>query len=160
MNVKQKDSLTPENPRYVLDGGALLYRIPWTRGSSFSTILQTYADYVNKCFSGSVIVFDRYEEVLTKDMAHRRHSKRKKGMIISFNEEMSPSVTKDVFLNDTTNKQCFIALLGDKLYKNNCTVYYAKSDADFLIVQKAVETEVRLSVFVASSRVAMISCVV
>ena len=95
---------------------------------------------MNKCFSGSVIVFDRYEEVLTKDMAHRRHSKRKKGMIISFNEEMSPSVTKDVFLNDTTNKQHFIALLGEELSKNNCTVYYAKSDADFLIVQKAVET--------------------
>ncbi len=53
---------------------------------------------------------------------------------------MSLSVTKDVFLNDTTNKQHFIALLGEELSKNNCTVYYAKSDADFLIVQKAVET--------------------
>ena len=43
-------------------------------------------------------------------------------------------------MNDTTNKQRFIALLGDELSKNNCIVYYAKLDADFLIVQKAVET--------------------
>ena len=61
-------------------------------------------------------------------------------MKISFNVEMSLSVTKDVFLTDTTNKQRFIALLGDELSKNNCIVYYAKLDADFLIVQKAVET--------------------
>ena len=67
-------------------------------------------------------------------------AKEKKGKKISFNVEMSLSVTKDVFLTDTTNKQRFIALLGDELSKNNCIVYYAKSDADFLIVQKAVET--------------------
>ena len=63
INLKQKYPSAPENPRYVLDGGALLYRIPWTRGSSFSTILQTYIDYVNKRYPGSVIVFDGYEEV-------------------------------------------------------------------------------------------------
>ena len=63
INLKQKNPPGPENPRYVLDGGALLYRIPWTRGSSFSTILQTYVDYVNKRYPGSVIVFDGYEEV-------------------------------------------------------------------------------------------------
>ena len=47
INLKQKDPQALENPRYVLDGGALLYRIPWTRGSSFSTLLKMYADYVN-----------------------------------------------------------------------------------------------------------------
>ena len=78
INLKQKDPPAPENPRYVLDGGALLYRIPWTCGSSFSTTLQTYADYVNKRYPGSVIVFDGYEEVSTKDMTHRRRSKGKK----------------------------------------------------------------------------------
>ena len=102
--------------------------------------MQTYADYVNKRFPGSVIVFDGYEEVSTKDTTHRRRSKGKKGKKISFNVEMSLCVTKDVFLTDTTNKQRFIALLGDELSKNNCIVYYAKLDADFLIVQKAVET--------------------
>ena len=95
---------------------------------------------MNKRFPGSVIVFDGYEEVSTKDTTHRRRSKGKKGKKISFNVEMSLSVTKDVFLTDTTNKQRFIALLGDELSKNNCIVYYAKLDADFLIVQKAVET--------------------
>ena len=35
INLKQKDPPAPENPRYVLDGGALLYRIPWTPGSFF-----------------------------------------------------------------------------------------------------------------------------
>ena len=78
---------------------------------------------MNKRFPGSVIVFDGYEEVSTKDMTHRRRSKGKKGKKISFNVEMSLSVTKDVFLTDTTNKQRFIALLGDELSKNNCIVY-------------------------------------
>ena len=51
---------------------------------------------MNKRFPGSVIVFDGYEEVSAKDMTHRRRSKGKKGMKISFNVEMSLSVTKDV----------------------------------------------------------------
>ena len=50
-----------------------------------------------------------------KDMIHRRRSKGKKGMKLSFNVEMSLSITKDVFLNDATNKQRFIALLGEQL---------------------------------------------
>ena len=50
-----------------------------------------------------------------KDMIHRRRSKGKKGMKLSANVEMSLSITKDVFLNDATNKQRFIALLGEQL---------------------------------------------
>ena len=41
-------------------------------------ILPTYTDYVNQHFPGSVIVFDGYEDVSTKDMTHRRRSKGKK----------------------------------------------------------------------------------
>ena len=59
-----------------------------------------------------------------KDMIHRRRSKGKKGMKLSFNVEMSLSITKDVFLNDATNKQHFIALLGEQLSKTTvqCTM--------------------------------------
>ena len=30
----------PDNVRYVLDGGALLHRIPWSRGASYESILE------------------------------------------------------------------------------------------------------------------------
>ena len=33
----------PDNVRYVLDGGALLHRIPWSRGASYESILETYS---------------------------------------------------------------------------------------------------------------------
>ena len=57
---------------------------------------------------------------------------------------MSPSlsltVTKDIFLNDPTNKQCFIQMLGEKLANEGCKVFHDPADADLLIVKKAVES--------------------
>ena len=52
---------------------------------------------------------------------------------------MNLTVTKELFLNAPSNKQHFIHLLAEKLKENNCTVYHAKSDADLLIVKKAIE---------------------
>jgi hypothetical protein len=37
-----------EGFQYVLDGGYLLQRIPWTHGDSFGSIAQMYVDHVIK----------------------------------------------------------------------------------------------------------------
>ena len=35
-----------ENDVYVVDGGSLLHRIPWQKGSTYNIICQKYTDYV------------------------------------------------------------------------------------------------------------------
>ena len=79
--VNPKMTSVPENVRFVLDGGALLHRIPWACGSTFGCILKSYTDFVAKNYGAAVIVFDGYEKFSTKDMTHRRRSK---GVSVSF----------------------------------------------------------------------------
>ena len=64
---------------YVLDGGSLLHRIEWQKGSSFSHICQKYVNYIKNSFGSNVTVFfDGYgSEPSTKDMAHLRRTKGK-----------------------------------------------------------------------------------
>ena len=45
-NVTKKDVTIPRQVQYVIDGGALLHRIPWSRGATFAHILDSYGDYV------------------------------------------------------------------------------------------------------------------
>ena len=40
-NITQKACWVPEKVRYVLDGGSLLHRIPWTRGTTFTAIIKS-----------------------------------------------------------------------------------------------------------------------
>ena len=39
-NIPNKDVEIPKPAQYVIDGGALLHRIPWTRGETFDHILK------------------------------------------------------------------------------------------------------------------------
>ena len=34
--------------QYVIDGGPLLHRIPWTRGENYATIYKRYFSYINE----------------------------------------------------------------------------------------------------------------
>ncbi len=36
--------------QYVLDGGALLHRIPWTKGSRWEDIYASYTPYVSRMY--------------------------------------------------------------------------------------------------------------
>ena len=56
--------LIPKSVQYVVDGGALLHRIPWTHGSTFVNILDSYGDYEVKKYGKATIVFDAYIAVL------------------------------------------------------------------------------------------------
>ena len=82
---KSADAKTalPTDIQYVLDGGALLHRIPWNKGSTFSEIFKTYSDYVLNKYGEAIVVFDGYEVASTKDLTHMRRSKGKSGPIVS-----------------------------------------------------------------------------
>ncbi|KAL5006048.1 hypothetical protein ScPMuIL_017206 [Solemya velum] len=102
--------LDPTDPtgdvRYVLDGGALLQRIPWQLGETYDEILNRYARYSKK-YGLSIVVFDGYRDgPSTKDDTHQRrgHQARK----VTFTASMALSVKKEEFLKNKENKQLFI----------------------------------------------------
>ncbi|MEW8547735.1 MAG: hypothetical protein AB2693_29860 [Candidatus Thiodiazotropha sp.] len=125
-----------------MDGGALLQRIPWPRGSSYDNIYDLYLKYVTQKYgSRSVIVFDGYSEMpSTKDTAHIRRSKSQVGNTIKFSSDMTLDMKKDVFLANTQNKQKFISYLREKFSENGIRALHAEGDADLLIVKTAVES--------------------
>ena len=131
--------------KYVLDGGALLQRIPWPRGSSYDNIYDFYMKYVTQKYgTSSVVVFDGYTEMpSTKDTAHIRRSKGQVGNTIKFSSDMTLDMKKDVFLANTQNKQNFISNLREKFSENGIKTLQAEGDADLLIVETAIESAER-----------------
>ncbi|GBN73850.1 hypothetical protein AVEN_60144-1 [Araneus ventricosus] len=48
---------------YIIDGGHLLHRVIWKRGSTFSSVCDNYVTYVRtKYKSTALIIFDGYPE--------------------------------------------------------------------------------------------------
>ena len=139
-NIPNKDVEIPKPAQYVIDGGALLHRIPWTCGETFDHILKSYTGYVHKRCGKAVVVFDGYCSASTKDLAHRRRAKGKLGPTVLFTKEMCLTVAKDIFLSNPMNKQNFLKQLGDDLQATGCQIFYASSDADVLIAQKTIES--------------------
>ena len=128
------------NVHYVLDGGSLLQRIPWTKGDLFSTTCITYVNYVTKKYPKLTVAFDGYPDTpSTKDITHMRRTRGVTSPKVTFNENMLCKTKKEVFLSNTDNKRSFLNLLSTKLCENGCTAINAKEDADVLIVQTALE---------------------
>ena len=126
--------------QYVVDGGALLQRIPWKQGQTYKTIINNQAEYVNRKYGRAIVVFDGYEGgPSTKDAVHLKRTAGAVGPTVNFTLNMVMKCKKTDFLNNTTNKQCFINLLAAQLKINGCTKHHAIADADVLIVQTAVQ---------------------
>ena len=83
--------------QYVLDGGALIQRIPWSRGSTYGDICHQYTEYVVRRYKDAIVVFDGYENMNTKDMTHQRRSKGKAGATVTVAANMTTTM-KDQFL--------------------------------------------------------------
>ena len=58
----------------VVDGGALLHRVRWTKGKKFSDIGKAYVGNVSRYYQSPVIVFDGYEKDNTKSHEHLRRN--------------------------------------------------------------------------------------
>ena len=123
---------SPTGVVYVIDGGALLQRIPWPRSASYIAVTKIYIQYIQKHFSGGVlVVFDGYEDgPSTKDEAHHRRSGQEMGIDVNFTPEMTIKMKKKPFLANEKNKQRFLNLLGTELVKEpNIEVLHASADA-------------------------------
>ena len=129
-----------DGSRYVVDGGAFIQRIPWSRGSTYRCIFHQYTEYVKQKYKDAIVVFDGYECTNTKDMTHQRRSKGNTGTTVTFTADTPVTMKKEQFLANRQNKQRFIFMLSEELKKNNCEVHHASGDADLLIVMKAVQS--------------------
>ncbi|KAK3732581.1 hypothetical protein QZH41_004976 [Actinostola sp. cb2023] len=127
--------------QYVLDGGSLLHRIAWPKGSAtFKEVCGLYCSYVTRKYGRPIIVFDGYDQVSTKNMTQQRRAAGKVGPTVTFSEDMKVTTKKDLFLSNVKNKQRFIDMLSKFLKTNNCQTRHAVSDADLLIVKTSVES--------------------
>ena len=126
--------------QYVLDGGALLHRIPWPQGfPTYREICDMYCQYVTRKYGAAIVIFDGYNRSSTKDMTHQRRTGGKTATPVTFSDDMKLTMKKDHFLSNLSNKQSFINMLSSYIQKANCQIYHSQADADLLIVQKAVE---------------------
>lgn len=130
-----------EEVKYVLDGGALLHRIPWTKGNTWSDICSQYVHYVKSRYADATVVFDGYSEgASTKDCTHARRTSRCMGASVNFTSNMPLQMKKEDFLSNKENKQRFVNMLGDCLEDDGIKVRHASGDADVLIVLTAIES--------------------
>ena len=75
--------------QYALDGGSLVHRIPWQRGTTYNDICRLYTNYVTRRYGHAIIVFDGYQEELsTKYGAHERRTGGRTGPKVDFTRNM------------------------------------------------------------------------
>ena len=140
--LKPKDVVEPTGlSQYVLDGGSLVNRIPWQRGTTYNGICRQYTNYVNRRYGHAIIVFDGYQEELsTKDSAHERHTGGRAGPTMDFTWDMVRKSKKEDLLTNKDNKQRFISMLGQSLEHVGCETRHAEGDADVLSVETTVHS--------------------
>lgn len=125
--------------QYILDGGALLHRIPWSIGSTWMEICNCYVRYVMEKYNKAIVVFDGYNSgPNTKDATHAKRCGPGNAPVVHCLPNLTMQVRKDRFLANSSNKQCFIDMLSDYLNRAGCQTKHAKGDADLLIVQTAI----------------------
>ena len=135
---KHEESRPIGQVHYVLDGGALLHRLPWPRATTYNNICKLYTDYVTQRYGRPTIVFDGYHDgPTTKDSTHFRRTGACSGLTVNFAGDMVIKSRKQEFLANNVNKQRFIHLLSDRLQMAGCVTVHARHDAD---VRKAVES--------------------
>lgn len=143
--LQPSEGIGPTGQRqYILDGGSLLHRIPWQRGTTYNDICKQYTNYVTKHYGHAIIIFDGYlQELSTKDGAHQHRTGGRTGLTVDFTKDMVMKIKKEEFLSNKTNKQKFIMLLSDCLKQVGCDIRHAVGDADVLIVQTAIQSAMK-----------------
>ncbi len=96
-------NISEDGYQYVLDGGALLQCIPWSRGYTYGEICHQYTEYVARKYKNAIVVFDGYESTNTKDMTHQRRLKGKAGATVTVASNMTTIMKKDQFLRISSN---------------------------------------------------------
>ena len=137
-SAKEKTALPNENIHFVLDGGSLLHKLPWQRGSTYNQLAEMYAEFVARKYKNATIVFGGYRtQQTTKAATHiRRHGT---SVQVNFTGDMILQDTREKFLANPSNKQRFINLLSETLMKLEFQIHHVKDDADCLIVKTTLD---------------------
>jgi hypothetical protein len=133
----------PPDCIFVVDGGCLLHRVRWMRGTSAVDILNLYVNYVKGHFGlSSVVVFDGYDCGPTiKDHEHLRRCGKVSRMAPDVKLTLTGDVAFDqeVFLANAKNKHEFIGYLCEFLQASDIKVIRSTGDADTDITATALE---------------------
>ena len=134
-----KYSEIPPDPWYVVDGGHLLHTVVWPKDATYQQVCQAYIDYVIRHYGHkSVICFDGYDKLSTKDSEQQRRAKQMKSAVIAFERSMKVTTAQRVFLQNRKNKSRLIKFITDDMNAAGITVKQATGDADQLIVSTAL----------------------
>lgn len=127
----------------VFDGGLLLHKVIWQRGTKISTICERYIHFITQNYHGRrcTVVFDGYSlsTSSTKFAEQQRRYRLSKSADIHFYEDTEINVKQEDFLSNKFNKIRLINILKGKLEDNGVKTLQAESDADVLIVDTAVK---------------------
>lgn len=138
--IQNSSSLLTENTIYVIDGGHLLHKVVWQKGELIGDICKRYVEYVTKHYgSDSIVVFDGYPDDATNSTksAERNRRQRYVSSEILFEPTMPVTVTKDIFLQSSKNKDRIINFLKGYMLEAGIQCEQATEDADTLIVATA-----------------------
>ena len=145
----------PKDSTYVLDGGNLLFKMKWKKGTTFENIFKSYVQYVLKNYGkNSIIVFDGYPETpSTKDTTHIRRKAITLGRCVNITPHMKLNMSKQSFMSVLKNKNLFNRMLTE--YINNgssgLSAIQGNGDADYLLAKTAVSQSQQKDVVVISA---------
>ena len=110
----------PKTENYILDGGSLIHRVHWMKGTTYGSIANGYADFVVRNYGRATVVFDGYsDEPSIKDSTHQRRQKKHHPKV-NFTEYTVFMGKKDKFLSNWTCLFCCCTTLV-KVAIGTCT---------------------------------------
>eukprot|EP00794_Sanderia_malayensis_P012470 gene12470-13758_t len=125
---------------FVVDGGALLHRVCWINGMTFSDIGRLYVAYIRKHYGKATVVFDGYQELSTKSCEHKRRAGNgARCPDIEIIESNKIHFPQERFLSNEGNKDQIIKLISTFLRDDSQTVINCVGDADTKIVSTALD---------------------
>ena len=96
----------------VADGGALLHRVRWNKGTTFRVIAQAYFMYVSSRYNNCVAVFDGYGTISTKHHEHLRRNSVPQSSFVAIEMENEIPYQQDRYLSLEENKVELINFLS------------------------------------------------
>ena len=143
VNYQLSNPLSPEI-KHVIDGCALLHRIPWPKKVvTYGQLADIYVKYVEREYGpNSEVIFDGYPEntPTCKDECHMRREGKTKAPNINVDENIIVNIGKEPFLANKHDLRQFIDLLSAKLTNAGIPCVQAPQDADVLIAQTSIES--------------------
>ena len=138
--------------KFVLDGGALLHRVHWVKGTKFIEIAEVYANYVRRNYGSAIVIFDGYSarSSIKSDEHTRRTGSKGSSVNVIIKEDNEVPYNKERFLSNTHNKTSLISLLSEYLAKDGQHVHVCDGDADTKIVSKSLEEAKEMPVIVVA----------